>query len=141
MSDNINAKNSYKQFPLSIQNIIADNSNLGYIYILYHPSYDKKLKISRATNPKKRLQTHCCSHVVPPKMIYTIFCINYKIAETIIHQKLSKFHFKCISSREFFQIDLNEAINIIESVVSSINNPLVIDTTNDIMYEPNLSIC
>ncbi len=138
MSDYINIKTSYEQFPLSVQKIIAKNTDPGYIYILDHPSYDKKLKISRATNPKKRLQTHCCSHVVPPKMIYTIFCINHKIAETIIHQKLSKYHFKCMSAREFFQIDLNEAIKIIESVVSSINNPLVIDTTNDIMCEPNL---
>ncbi len=138
MSDYI--KNSYEQLPISVQKIIADNINPGYIYILDHPSYDKKLKISRATNLKKRLQTHSCSHVIPPKMIYTIFCANHKIAESIIHQKLSKYHYKCMSAREFFQIDLNEAIKIIESVVTSINNPLVIDTTNDIICAPDLSV-
>ncbi len=73
-------------------------------------------------------------------MVYTIFCINYTLAESIIHQKLRKYHFKCMRSREFFQIDLNETIKIIESVVTSINNPIVIDTTNDIIHAPDLSV-
>ena len=100
----------------------------GYIYILSHPSYNGSLKISRTNNLNRRMKTHCCSHVVNPTMIYTIKTINYKIAELLIHQRLRKHKVNCGSSREFFNINLDHAIDTIKEVIEMVNNPIVINT-------------
>jgi hypothetical protein len=61
-------------------------------------------------------------------MTYTIKTINYKIAEKLIHQRLRQYKIKCKTSREFFGIDINEAVDVINEIVHMVNNPLIINT-------------
>jgi hypothetical protein len=118
----------------NIHNIILNYSDPGYIYILSHPSYKDCIKISRSNLPNKRLTTHSCSHLISPKMSYIQFCQNYKLAERLIHQKLYKNRIKSNSGgKEFFNIDINYAITIINQIINSVNNPIIVDTLNDIL--------
>lgn len=100
----------------------------GYIYILSHKSYDGCIKISRTNNLNRRLLNHSCAHIENPKMIYTKDCLNYKIAELLIHQRLRKYRVKSGSSREFFSVDLYEAMEIVNDIIEMVNNPIIIDT-------------
>lgn len=111
-----------------MDNILDLYTNHGFIYILTHPSYNGSLKISRTNNLTRRMKTHCCSHMTNPIMVYTIKTINYSIAEHLIHQKLRQHKVKCNSSREFFNVDINIAINVINEIVNMIDNPIIIDT-------------
>jgi hypothetical protein len=110
----------------------------GYIYILTHKSYNGCIKISRTNNLNRRLSNHSCAcilgtedagaHIESPKMIYTKECLNYKIAELLIHQRLRKQKVNCGSSREFFNINLDHAIDTIKEIIEMVNNPIVINT-------------
>jgi hypothetical protein len=100
----------------------------GYIYILTHPSYNGCIKISRTNNLTRRLSNHSCSHIESPIMIYTKECLNYKIAELLIHQRLRKHKINCKSSREFFNINLDYAIDTIKEIIEMVNNPIIINT-------------
>lgn len=100
----------------------------GYIYILTHKSYDGCIKISRTNNLNRRLSNHSCAHIESPKMIYTKECLNYKIAELLIHQRLRKHKVNYGSSREFFNINLDHAIDTIKEIIEMVNNPIVINT-------------
>jgi len=117
--------------------IIDSYIDKGFIYILTHPSYNNNIKISRSNNLSHHLQTHCCSHIENPQMIFTIESVNYKLAERLIHQKLKQYRLKCESSREFFNIKLNKAINIIKEVINNVNNPIIIDTMNNKIFMNN----
>jgi len=48
------------------------------------------------------------------KVEYWLKFSNYKLAEKIVHEKLKKYRVR--SNREFFKVDLNKAIEIIETV-------------------------
>jgi hypothetical protein len=108
--------------------IMESYSDPGMIYILTHPSYDNNIKISRTNNIHKRLKTHCCSHIINPQMIFTVKTINYKLAERLVHQRLRQYKVKCQSSREFFSVDLCQAVEIINDVIEMVNNPMIINT-------------
>ena len=108
--------------------IFDSYTDRGYIYVLYHTSYKNNIKISRSNNLTKRLRTHCCSHIENPQMIFTIKSINYKLSEKLIHQRLRRYKVKCQSSREFFSVDIKDAIYTIKEVIDVVNNPIVIDT-------------
>ena len=100
----------------------------GFIYILVHPSYKNNIKISRTNNLKNRLGSHSCAHLINPQMIFTMEAMNYKLAEKLVHQRLRRYRVKCQSSREFFSVDINDAIDTIKEVIDVVNNPIVIDT-------------
>jgi hypothetical protein len=108
--------------------IIDSYTDRGYIYILDHSSYKGNIKISRTNNLKNRLGSHCCAHIENPQMIFTIEAINYKLAEKLVHQRLGRYKVNCQSSREFFCVDIKDAIEIIKEVIYVVNNPIVIDT-------------
>jgi hypothetical protein len=103
-------------------------SGYGYIYILYSASYgSNNYKISRSNNLKKRISQHKCSHLDPPQYIYiSKLCCNYTQAESYIHMELKKHRL----TREFFNIRLEEAIEIINKIVHSLNFPVYINTSN-----------
>lgn len=124
--------------------LINEYIDVGYVYVLYHPSYKTNIKISRTNNLTKRLQTHCCAHIENLQMIFTMEAMNYKLAEKLVHQRLigdidttrkqsfrGRYKVKCQSSREFFCVDIKDAIEIIKEVIYVVNNPIVIDTTNN----------
>lgn len=95
----------------------------GYIYIISNPHYVGFLKIGRATNTKSRLGNY---QTASPKRDYKIehkiFLPDCITGEKIVHEKLKMF---ALSRRnEWFEIDLQMAINILDSLLVSDENPL-----------------
>ena len=97
--------------------------NEGYIYIISNPHYKGFLKIGRATNTKSRLGNY---QTASPKRDYKIEhkvllpdCIS---GEKLVHEKLKMF---ALSKRnEWFEIDLQIAINMVDSLLINEENPI-----------------
>lgn len=91
--------------------------NDGYIYILKNPSFENLLKIGQTTrSPEERAQEISSATGVP-----TTYTVEYSFkvpkceeAETLVHQKLESYRFN--KSKEFFDIPIEQAINVIEEV-------------------------
>jgi hypothetical protein len=118
----------------SYNNLYKPN-HFGYIYILYHPSYGNDIfKISRTNNLNRRSKEHSTAFLEAPQIIYSFVTLNTKMTERLIHQKLYKNRIKSNSGgKEFFNIDINCAIETINQVIDSVNNPIIVDTLNDIL--------
>jgi len=113
-------------------------THFGYIYILYHPSYGNDIfKISRTNNLKRRSKEHSTAFLEAPQIIYSFVTLNTKMTERLIHQKLYKNRIKSNSGgKEFFNIDIECAIETINQVINSVNNPIIVDVLNDILIIP-----
>lgn len=92
-------------------------SKPGYIYILSNESLKKNLyKIGYTTRSPEERAEHLYKKMsgVPAKFVveYKKYCSNPALAEIIIHNKLKPYRTNIY--REFFEIELKEAIRIIE---------------------------
>ena len=104
----------------------------GYIYILWNDMYkfygDNVFKIGRTTDIQKRINCYTTVYIKPSEIKYiSIKCDNYVIAEMLIFDLLK--NNRIVNNREFFKINLNETIKIIEEVIYKINN--MKDTINN----------
>jgi hypothetical protein len=85
-----------------------------WIYILSNPSIPDVLKIGYTTlTPELRAKQISASTgvVVPFKVEWTFQCFDGSFMETEVHDALKEYRIS--NQREFFQIDLEEAKNII----------------------------
>ena len=112
---------------------VLSEPNHGYFYILYNVSYsvfhyENPFKIGRTNNPIKRLTQHSCSQILD---CYYVFvsnpCSNYYQADRIIKDNLRKFRI----NRELYDIKLEDAIEIINRIITNVNYPLDFRTNND----------
>ena len=104
----------------------------GYIYILWNDMYkfygDNVFKIGRTTDIQKRINCYTTVYIKPSEIKYiSIKCDNYVIAEMLIFDLLK--NNRIVNNREFFKINLNETIKIIDEVIYKINN--MEDTINN----------
>jgi hypothetical protein len=85
----------------------------GYVYILINKAYPNKCKIGMTTSsPEKRLQQINSAGVVNDwELAYTYKCARPYDLEQAIHVVLDDLRFR--SDREFFDIDLKDAIGLI----------------------------
>ena len=58
-----------------------------------------------------------------------MFCINDFNIKRFVHQSILKY--KCKARREFYKIDINYAINLVNRYVHNVNFPLYIDLNDD----------
>jgi len=92
--------------------------NEGYIYIMVSPALKEDLlKIGKTTRaPQKRAQEISSGTGVPMRF-YVIFQISVSdchLVEKLVHIKLERY--RATSSREFFEISLDKAIDAIKSI-------------------------
>jgi len=124
-----NQYNNYYNIPIQIPNSIS-LKNHGYIYILYNVSYSafnykNPFKIGRTNNPEKRLTQHSCSQMLDCNYVFiSEVCTNYIQADGLIKQNLRKYRI----NRELYDIELANAIEIINRIVFNVNNPLDLRT-------------
>jgi hypothetical protein len=99
-------------------NLICENKSLmsGYVYILTNSAMPRLVKIGWTNiNPDDRAKQLHTTGVPAPFRVYGYVQVdNPKEIEKTIHAKLSKFRFS--KSREFFEINPEKAVEIIESV-------------------------
>ena len=104
----------------------------GYIYILWNDMYkiygNNVFKIGRTTDIKKRINCYTTAYINPCEIKYiSIKCDNCILAEMLIFFLIK--NNRIVNNREFFKINLNETIKIIEEVIYKINN--MNDTSNN----------
>ena len=94
--------------------------NSGYIYILTNPSLaETHLKIGRTSrHPDQRAAEISGSTGVPTPFEVAWFgeTVDCILAEAIVHEQLSDF--RTNTSREFFELELDEAIRVAERAVA-----------------------
>jgi len=88
----------------------------GYVYVLVNPKYPGKCKIGMTTNhPTKRLQQINSAGVVDDwNLAYHYKCARPFDFEQTLHTKLG--HIRTRDDREFFDMEVEEAIFLIEEM-------------------------
>ena len=125
-------KNQYDPYYLVSINIPKHLTikNHGYIYILYNISYSafhykNPFKIGRTNNPESRLTNHSCSQITDCNYVFISEpCIDYYQADRLIKQNLRKYKI----NRDLYNIELEDAKEIINRIVYNVNNPLDLRT-------------
>lgn len=95
----------------------------GYIYIITNPTYKGYVKIGITTDIKKRLGSYQTSSPRRDyKIEHHIYHPDYRIGEKKMHDKLKMF---ALSRRnEWFEIDLQIAKNMLDSLLVDEENPI-----------------
>ena len=95
---------------------------MGYIYVLYHPSFGTNTyKIGRTVNLKQRLSQYNTGNPTPYSYKYSKFVGNLKNSieiEKHIHSSLKQYR---LSLKEFFVVNLDFIIKTIENICNIYN--------------------
>lgn len=115
--------------------------NNGYIYVLYNEMFkiygEHIKKIGKAKDINKRLKGYTTSYITPPIILYrSNICKNYSLAESCIFTKIKDKRIK--PNREFFNIELNEVIEIIDKTIDDINDDFVKDNIKELQIIPTI---
>ena len=94
----------------------------GFVYVLDNPSLEGMVKIGATTkSPSKRCFELSSSTSIPTpfNIVYSQPSINPFKLESIVHSILDKYRVN--KNREFFNVDTDKAINLIEDVENMLN--------------------
>ncbi len=96
----------------------------GYVYILNNPELRRdvfKIGMTQRT-PEERARELSSSSGVPSEyiVVYEEFVPDCKLAERIIHDRLEEF--RVTSNREFFNLPLDDAIEVVSEIAEGIRN-------------------
>lgn len=95
----------------------------GYIYILSNPDFPGYYKIGIAKNLKDRLSTYQTSSPRRNyKVEYKVYHSNCREGEKQAHDKLMMFALR--RRREWFEVDLQIAINTLDNLLIDEEHPL-----------------
>ena len=100
--------------------LLDQNSENGrYVYILTNPAYPNLCKIGKAVNPQKRVKQINGAGVMSEWILkYALPVVDDYLVEFLVHKHLSSS--RCDnhqgSSREYFEISVKEAIEVIENL-------------------------
>lgn len=89
--------------------------NKGFVYILKNDAFSDLLKIGFSTKIPERRAKELSSTGVPSPFMVSYYCLteSARAVEFSVHNALKKFRYS--NDREFFQIDIREAVNCIRS--------------------------
>ena len=107
---------------------------MGYIYILHHELFDDNLyKIGMTKHLKSRLSSYNVGYPTNCNFVYTkdLNNLTMRNIERQIHKKMDDY--RIVGKNEFFKIDLNHAINIIETTVQNNNQEFIIKEQKQVM--------
>jgi hypothetical protein len=106
-----------KYFTNRKRGIYSGKEGNEYVYILLNPSFPNLLKIGSTTKaPEDRAKVLSKGTGVPQEfeVIWVYTCFKAEKIEREVHKKLRKYRIN--NQREFFQIDLQTAIDSIETI-------------------------
>ena len=111
-------------------------STNGYVYILINPSYEGLVKIGKTTrDPEERAkELSAASGVATPFiLVYKRLFQDCHTAESNIHMVLSDRGHRVSESREFFKIDITDAINTLIALPDvAATTPVKVETEKEI---------
>lgn len=114
----------------------------GYIYVMMNASYNGLVKIGKTTkDPQERAKelSSATGVATPFIVVFKKEFKNCHVAEKFIHSILEEQGYRVNASREFFSIDITEAINLIMSIPDENNSDTIVDTVEDNSSEDNLA--
>jgi len=114
----------------------------GYIYILINPAINNCIKIGKTTRePEERLKELSSATGVPTPfiLVYKKLFNDCDFAEKYIHSFLQDSGKRLNSSREFFNIPVHEAIDMVNNIYNKINNLTNENVTDDECDDINFS--
>ncbi|MBQ2364557.1 MAG: GIY-YIG nuclease family protein [Alistipes sp.] len=91
----------------------------GYVYVMINPSCEGLVKIGKTTkDPEERAKelSSATGVATPFVVVYKRLFNDCSIAETLIHRLLEERGCRVNKSREFFSIDISEAIDVILNI-------------------------
>lgn len=91
----------------------------GYVYVMINPSCEGLVKIGKTTkDPEERAKdlSSATGVATPFIVVYKRLFNDCSIAETLIHRLLEERGCRVNKSREFFSIDISEAIDVILNI-------------------------
>ena len=118
-----------------------ENSS-GFVYVMINTSYTGLVKIGKTTkDPDERAKelSSATGVVTPFIVVYKRQFNNCHVAEKVIHNILEEQGYRVNSSREFFSIDITEAINLIMTIPNEDNNNFIDDCVEDNSLNDNLA--
>ena len=115
----------------------------GFIYIIFNEMYlfygENYKKIGKTKCIDKRMCGYTTSYIKPLEILYSSeLCKNCTLAEKVIFQKLKDY--RVVNNREFFNIKLEIAVDIIKLVVIDINNDIIVKYTEDEIKNSKLEL-
>lgn len=114
----------------------------GYIYVMINASYNGLVKIGKTTkDPQDRAKelSSATGVATPFIVVFKKEFKNCHVAEKIVHSILEEQGYRVNSSREFFNIDITEAINLIMTIPDKGNNDYIDDCNEDYSLPDNLA--
>lgn len=91
----------------------------GYVYVMINSSCEGLVKIGKTTkDPEERAKelSSATGVATPFKVVYKRLFNDCSLAEALIHRLLEERGYRVNKSREFFSIDISEAIDVILSI-------------------------
>lgn len=118
-----------------------ENSS-GFVYVMINASYTGLVKIGKTTkDPDERAKelSSATGVATPFIVVYKRQFNNCHVAEKVIHNILEEQGYRVNSSREFFSIDITEAINLIMTIPNEDNNYFINNCVEDNSLNDNLA--
>jgi hypothetical protein len=118
----------------------TEANKVGYIYIFTNDMFqwygENVYKIGKAGHIEHRLKSYTTGYIDPLTLMFSsIECKNYSVCEREIHNRLNKYRMR--TNREFFQVPIQTAIDIIEKVVNELNE---LDDETLLTYHDDIKI-
>lgn len=116
---------SEKEDTIEYNEYSQQSGESGYIYLLINPSMVGVVKIGKTTrDPETRAKELSSATGVPTPftLVYKEYFSDCSIAESAIHDLLEDKGYRLSSNREFFNIPIPDAINLIQEVKQILPN-------------------
>jgi hypothetical protein len=118
-------QNTEEMSEITVDDDLTEINCTGYIYVIHNEMYkyygDDVYKIGKARHIENRLKSYITGYIEPTSLLYSsIRCKNYSVCEREVHKRLQKFRMR--QNREFFQVNINIVIEVIDLVVLELND-------------------
>ena len=113
---------------------MEQESTAGYIYVMYNEMFgfygEDVYKIGKTNNIGSRVASYTTSYITPVEVKYiSPLASDYSLAERAVFQRLDGV--RIARRREFFKVNVAEAVEIIEEIVASINNGTFVEVVEE----------
>jgi len=102
-----------------------EGKDKGFIYVIYNDMFgfygNNVYKVGKTQDLTTRTRQYKTYYLKPSELRYgSQLCINSQLAERLVFMKLQDYRIK--PNREFFNVELSKAIEIIDEIVEYVNS-------------------
>ena len=99
-------------------------TKVGHIYVIYNEVFsyygENVFKIGKTRDIGQRVNGYVTSYIKPVEVKFLSgLCENYHLAEKLVFEKIADH--RMAENREFFQINIDEAVSFIEEAIAEVN--------------------